>query len=322
MQDLELKVLGTLCQWLTQGVPAWLCTVLETYGSSPRPPGALLAVNAAGETAGSLSGGCIEEDMLARLVGGELDSASNVMSYGGAGKEGERWGLPCGGQMHVHIKALEASDASRYADVVLRLRRRERVLRHVLLRSGLEAFSAAPGMSPSISVQHDRFSQVLGPVVRLLLIGANPVSAYTAEFAGALGYEVILCDPDASRVNDWRGPDVTVSTLMPDDAVREWASDGDSAVLALSHDPRLDDMALMEALQGPAFYIGAMGSLRTSTRRRERLHALDLSQEQIDRLIAPIGLDIGSKTPAEIALAVVGDIVRHIRLRPHPDERV
>ncbi len=153
-----------------------------------------------------------------------------------------------------------------------------------------------------------RLVQTFGPEHQLFIIGSGMVSSYVAEFALALGYQVLVCDPREQMLDDFDVPGVVKIRDMPDDAIRAHAKDAKSAIVALTHDPRIDDMGLMEALQTDALYIGALGSSRTSASRRERLKALDLSDAEIDKLHAPIGLPIGSKTPPEIALAIMAEI--------------
>jgi len=141
-----------------------------------------------------------------------------------------------------------------------------------------------------------------------MLIGAGQVSLYLADMAQKLDYQVIVCDPRQEMLDQWHVDGVRLTNEMPDDAVRQFSQDNFSAIIALTHDPRIDDMGLMEALKTHAFFIGAMGSTRTSAKRRERLLQLDLTEAEINRLHAPVGLPIGSKTPAEIAIAILAQL--------------
>ena len=151
-------------------------------------------------------------------------------------------------------------------------------------------------------------TQTYGPRYQLFLIGAGQVSMYLAQFAQALDYHVVVCDPREEMIDQWPIEGIQLINGMPDDAVKEHANDHFSAIIALTHDPRIDDMGLMEALKTEAFFIGAMGSLRTSAKRRERLELLDLSKDEISKLHAPVGLPVGSKTPAEIAIAILAQL--------------
>jgi xanthine dehydrogenase accessory factor len=161
-------------------------------------------------------------------------------------------------------------------------------------------------------VYSDHFVQkILGPQWSMLLIGAGHLSRYVSKLALMLDYRVIVCDPREDYAHNWQTEAVTFTASMPDDAVRQYAQHPRSIVLALTHDPKLDDMALLDALGSPAFYVGAIGSKRNCELRRQRLEQLGLSVEQIQRLHAPVGLAIGSHTPAEIAVSIMAQITQY-----------
>lgn len=285
----DLDIFRSIHDWLSNAETVWLCTVMRTWGSSPRPVGSLLACNKNGEYIGSLSGGCVEEDLLARIVFGEFSATVSRIQYGSTTEESEKFRLPCGGILDVAIEKLQHSDEllSGIATIISALEQRQRIVWQ-------QAFS---------DVHH-----VLGPPFRLLLIGVSEVSRAVAQVALLMDYEVLVCDPRADARARWDIANVTVLAQLPDDAVREYGDDNHCAILALTHDPRIDDMGLMEAFNTRAFYIGAMGSLRTSQQRRKRLAMLDVSEQQLQRLHAPIGLDTGSKTPMEIAVSVLAEL--------------
>jgi xanthine dehydrogenase accessory factor len=157
----------------------------------------------------------------------------------------------------------------------------------------------------------------LGPRFRLLLVGAGQLAQSLSLLASMLDYRVVVCDPRRQAIDAWRGPQVELVCAMPDDFLRAAAVDRYTAVITLTHDPRIDDMALMEALGLDAFYVGALGSPRTSAMRRERLRQLDLAEEQIARLHAPVGLPIGSKQPLEIAIAILAELIELRRAGAH-----
>jgi len=320
MQSGQQHIISSVLEWLDLDRPVWLCTILRTWGSSPRPIGSMMACTLDGEIAGSISGGCIEEDFLVQLRDGSLKSQYDielkpfVVKYGITAEQAARLRLPCGGQLHVLLEYIApvAHNREVFSALVDSLEAHQRVSRLVDLRNGL------------ISVQHRASEQAvildeesllhsLSPRYKLLLLGAGDVARYVAEMALALEYDVTLCDPRPDYLANWHVEGVHVTSELPDDVVRDNFSDPYSGVIALAHDPRVDDMALMEALKTQAFYVGAMGSDRTSAARRLRLPELGLTAEEIDRLHAPIGLQIGSKTPAEIAISVMAEVtaVRH-----------
>lgn len=317
MQAVDQQVLDQVCEWLGADETCWLATVVETWGSSPRPVGSLLTCNRAGQVRGSLSGGCVEDDLLEKLTSGELArERAQFFQYGITPEETERLGLPCGGHLNIVVEPLPASDAFRghFGHLRERVSGRRSVRRTVNLRNGATDVEDVEAHTP---LHYDNEAQVLthtyGPQFQLFIIGSGMVSSYVAEMAQALDYQVTVCDPRAHLLDEFSVPGVTKVNDMPDDAIEKHANDPLTAIVALTHDPRIDDMGMMVALKTDAFYIGAMGSTRTSANRRERLKALELTDAEIARLHAPIGLPIGSKTPPEIAVAILAEItaVRH-----------
>ena len=319
IENADQQVLSQLTRWLEDGQRCWLATVVKTWGSSPRPVGSLLCCNEGGRVAGSLSGGCIEEDLLEKLRAGELATGKpHLLVYGASAEESERFGLPCGGQLHV---AIEPQTDQRHLPVFqrisARLARRQCIERRADMATGeMRAEEKASysrlefiGDFTDTDQPGEKFLvQTYGPRHQLFLIGAGQVSACLAQMAQMLDYHVVVCDPREAQLAQWTVEGVQLVQEMPDDAVRGYAMDSHSAIIALTHDPRIDDMGLMEALKTDAFFVGAMGSTRTSAKRRERLLQLDLTEAQIDRLHAPVGLPLGSKTPAEIALAILAQL--------------
>ena len=274
-----------------------------------------------GELMGSISGGCIEEDFLEQLRDGSLKAQYEAegdkpfkVKYGMTEEEQARLRLPCGGQLHVLLEFIEPTQENRSVFTRLRsdLENHLLVSRLVDLETG--AITARYESSEeAVIIEDGVMTHSLSPMYRLLLLGAGDVAKYVAEMALALEYDVTLCDPRPRYLDNWRVPGVETTSRLPDDVVRERFSNPYSGIIALAHDPRVDDMALMEALKTDAFYVGAMGSERTSAARRERLPELGLSKDEIDILHAPIGFQIDSKTPAEIAIAIMAEVtaVRH-----------
>ncbi len=309
MLSLDREVLQACLQWLQAGRQPWLCTIVHTIGSAPRPVGSLLAALDSGEQVGSVSGGCVEEDLLERLRAGEYDRDLPArIEFGVTAEENERLGLPCGGRLSLVLQRLEASDLVWLDGVVTSLAQRRCSRRKVNLVNGSTQLVAADSFQP-LALDSEELAQSFGPRLRMLLVGAGQLARSLAELALAMDYEVLVTDPRAEALAQWNGPDLPLLGGMPDDVVREQASDPHSLVITLTHDPRIDDMALMEALASQACYVGALGSLRTTRKRVERLRQLDLTEAQIARLHAPVGLDIGSKTPIEIAVAIMAELV-------------
>jgi len=310
MHTIELDVLQRIAGWCRAGQRPWLCTIVRTIGSSPRPAGSLLACLSSGEFTGSLSGGCVEEDLLERLAAGAIDdSAPQVVEYGVTAEENERLGLPCGGRLLVLVQRLAQADLAWLEPVLDALERRECTLRTLDIASG-ETTLAAVHFHEPLSFDDRVLLQCFGPQMRMLLVGSGQLSQTLAELALAMGYEVMVTDTRQHALDQWAGPDVPLLQGMPDDVVLQHAADKHSIVITLTHDPRIDDMALMEALSTQAWYVGALGSVRTTEKRLRRLRDLGVPEDAIARLHAPVGLPIGSKTPLEIAVAIMAEITQ------------
>ena len=307
MDNIDLEVLKTTSQWLAASLRCELVTVLKTWGSSPRPEGSMLAICEDGRVVGSVSGGCIEDDMIDRARREGLDRTQpGIVTYGMTADEAHRFGLPCGGTIELSIEPLSA--LSKIDELLERLGAGMLVARRLDLQTGEVTLSPALP-SQSMQVSSSALVTLHGPRWRLLIIGAGQLSRFVAQIAQGMDYAVTVCDPREEYRDSWQVAGVELATGMPDDVVQAMKLDGRCAVIALTHDPKLDDLALMEALRSNAFYVGAIGSRLNNQRRRERLaEHFDLSQEQLARLHGPIGLYIGSKTPPEIAISILAEL--------------
>ncbi|HEY0633843.1 MAG TPA: XdhC family protein [Gammaproteobacteria bacterium] len=307
MDSQDRQVLDAARHWSAAGHGLTLITVARTWGSAPRPPGSWLALRDDGQLQGSVSGGCIEADLIERNARGEFAAnAPFVLRYGVRKEEASYYGLPCGGTMELVVEP--SPELALLESLSQRIATGQRVRRSVTIgRAGASLASAA---------SHDLFTwdgrtltTLHGPAWRLLIIGAGQISSYLAQMAQALDYQVFICDPRSEYAAGWRVAGTTRVAGMPDDAVLTLGLDAHSAVVALTHDPKLDDLVLLEALKSPAFYVGALGSHLNNQRRRERLlQHFDLTPGEIARLHGPVGLPIGSHTPPEIALAILAEM--------------
>jgi xanthine dehydrogenase accessory factor len=306
----DFEVLQHARQWCESDSAPWLCTIVAATGSSPRPVGSMLVASPDGQQVGSVSGGCVEEDLLERLRAGEFDPQRiHLRDYGVSPEENERLGLPCGGRLTILLQALTLSDCPWLDKILAALADRQCIERQLDLESG-QTLLVSRKQFADLSLASSTLRQSFGPQMRMLLVGAGQLAQSLSELALAMDYEVMVTDTRQLMLSQWEGPDVPLLQGMPDDIVREHASDRRSVIITLTHDPRIDDMALMEALGTEAWYVGALGSMRTTAARLERLRQLDIPQEQIDRLYAPVGLDIGSKTPHEIAISIMAQLVQ------------
>ena len=306
MDSIDLEVLKTCEQWINQGRKCELVTVIRTWGSSPRPEGATLAVNEDGQVIGSVSGGCVEDDLIARVrEHGIVHTVPEIVTYGITADEAHRFGLPCGGTIQLAIEPLSAR--SRIDELLTQLSQHQLVARRLDLASG-EVTLGPAGAGMTMQVSESALTTIHGPRWRLLIIGAGQLSGFLAQIAIGMEYQVTVCDPREEYRGSWHVPGVEVVHEMPDDQVIAMRLDARSAVVALTHDPKLDDLALMEALKSPAFYVGAIGSRANNAKRRERLKLFDVTDEELARLHGPVGLYIGSKTPAEIAISILAEL--------------
>jgi xanthine dehydrogenase accessory factor len=318
MDSVDHAVLSALQAWRSEPINCWLATVVSTFGSSPRPPGAMLAIRSDGVLIGSVSGGCIEDDLAERARHGRLPTTqAEVLTYGVTREEAMRFGLPCGGTLKLVIEPIR--DFFWVGELLQRIDRHELVARTVNLATLQIALTDASRDSV-LTFDEQTLMTPHGPRWQLLIIGAGQTSVYLARMAQALDYEVIICDPREEYRQTWDVSGTRLMTEMPDDAVLALPVDGRTAIIALTHDPKLDDMALLEALKSPAFYVGALGSMRNNSKRRERLKLFDLSVDEISRLQGPVGLDIGSRTPPEIAVSILAHLIliRNQKFRVDP----
>ena len=312
MESIDLLVLRTTRDWLAAGHRALLATVARTWGSSPRPVGSMMALRSDGRVVGSVSGGCIEDDLIHRYTSanggpGMPEGRPQVVRYGVSADDAHRFGLPCGGTLELVLEF--APSLPQLEQLLASLDSGSLVRRDLDLRSGTASL-AATSTPEQFSFDGQRLCNTLGPGYRLLLIGAGALAEYLATMALFNGFSVSLCDPRPEYTAGWNVAGVTRLSGMPDDVVRAFAPDLRSAIVAVSHDPKLDDLALLEALHSPAFYIGAIGSRRNSQLRRERLiEHFGESEASLQRLHGPIGIYIGSKTPAEIAVSVMAELL-------------
>ena len=307
MDSQDSQVLAAARRWAAAGHRFTLVTVARTWGSAPRPPGAWMVLRDDGQVQGSVSGGCIETDLIDRLLAGDFAAtAPFILRYGVTQEEARRYGLPCGGTMELVIEP--APDLASLQTLAERIAAGELVRRSVVI--GQSGASIGPGSAGDALAWDGRTLTTLhGPAWRLLIVGAGQISTYLAQMAQALDYQVYICDPRSEYAAEWNVPGTTLVPGMPDDAVIALGLDPHSAVVALTHDPKLDDMVLLEALKSPAFYVGALGSRINNERRRERLlQYFDLSQAEVDRLHGPVGLPIGSRTPPEIAVSILAEM--------------
>ncbi|MGF6788382.1 XdhC family protein [Paraburkholderia sp. 35.1] len=306
MNSIDVEVLEAAMRWLDSGHRMMLVTVVKTWGSSPRPEGAMLALRDDGQVVGSVSGGCIEDDLIDRVRRyGVAQQTPEVVRYGISSEEARRFGLPCGGTMQLVLEPI--TQQSGVHALYEALGRRELVARTLDMATGAVTLGPASA-TEGVDFDEIQLTTVHGPRYRMLVIGAGQLSRYLCQIAVGLDYQVTVCDPREEYMEMWELPGTKLVRTMPDDTVLDMKLDERSAVIALTHDPKLDDLALMEALKTSAFYLGALGSRRNNAARRERLKEFNLSDAQLATLHGPAGIYIGSRTPPEIAISILAEV--------------
>ena len=320
MENMDVMVLRSLRDWRKKGLRAFLATVTRTWGSSPRPIGSIMAMCESGAVVGSVSGGCIEDDLIARFTSAyasslgaqdapkeQLEGKPLRLKYGITADEAHRFGLPCGGTLELVIEF--NPDPQKLEELVTDLEHGLLVTRTLDLETAqvLQSHVHAP---KDLEITEAHLMNTFGPEYRMLIIGSGQMSEYLATMALFNGFSVTVCDPRIEYKDAWALKGVQLSAEMPDDVVLSFKPDQRSCVIALTHDPKLDDLALLEALKSDAFYIGAIGSRKNNQSRHQRMvEHFEQTQETLKRLRGPIGLYIGSKTPSEIAVSIMAEVL-------------
>ena len=312
--------------WHRAGRGAALATVVETWGSAPRQAGSQLAVSGAGQIMGSVSGGCVEGAVVAEALEAMADGVPRLLTFGVSDDSAFAVGLACGGTIRVLVEPV-GDGGDRLPPGLLEAlvtARADRLARgytialdswtRALVEPGQEAAVDARLRSDRSGMEEDgRFVAVQNPPLRLIVVGAVHIAQPLLTMARACGYTPTLIDPRAAFGSAERFPGEVIVEDWPDEAMAALAPDARTAVVTLTHDAKLDDPAILAALNSPCFYLGCLGSTRTHAKRLERLRAAGVAEAQIARIHAPVGLDIGAKTPAEIAVSVLAQITQTLR---------
>jgi xanthine dehydrogenase accessory factor len=319
MNSTDLSVLQSTVDWLRAGHQVAIATIVQTWGSAPRPIGSWLAIRDDGQVSGSVSGGCVEDDLIARVQTEILTrNTPEMVVYGVSQEEAARFGLPCGGTLRLLVEP--KPELPILEELLKSITSHQITKRTVNIANGKSTLS--PGNRQDEFVCNEiEMCTTYGPRWRMIIIGAGQLSLYTSDFALASDFEVIVIDPREEYAEGLNRNDVTFIKGMPDDVILELDVDPHTAVVALTHDPKLDDMALMEALKSPAFYVGALGSYKNTEKRKERLLEFDVNREQVEKLHGPVGLSIGALTPPEIAISILAEVIAVKYGISHPKKR-
>jgi xanthine dehydrogenase accessory factor len=313
--------------WHREGKGAALATVVETWGSAPRQAGSQLAISGTGEMMGSVSGGCVEGAVVTEALEALADGKARILTFGVSDETAFAVGLACGGTIRVLVEPVgegaealpeallaelvQARAAPRAVAVVTRTEGWQRAL----VPAGEDVAVDARLRSDRSGMEEDgRFIAVHNPPLRLIVVGAVHIAQPLITIARTCGYACTLIDPRAAFGSQARFPGEVILEDWPDDALSSLAPDARTAVVTLTHDPKLDDPALRFALRAPVFYVGALGSKKTHAKRVDRLRSEGFTEGEIARIAAPVGLDIGARTPAEIAVSIMAQITAALRL--------
>ena len=306
--------------WHRDGRGAALATVIETRGSAPRQAGSQLAISGAGEIMGSVSGGCVEGAVVVEALDALKDGQPRVLTYGVSDETAFNVGLACGGTIRVLVEPVGLALPEDLLAAIVAARAARRPLAYGVVPGDWSRRLLGPDDLPD-RFRTDRsgmedsgeFIALFNPPLRMLIVGAVHVAQALVPMARLAGYDPVVIDPRAAFASDARFPDTRLNLEWPDDALLAEGLDARTAVVTLTHDSKLDDPAILTALASPVFYLGCLGSTRTHAKRLDRLRAAGTTESQLARIHAPVGLDIGAKTPAEIAVSVLAQVTRVLR---------
>lgn len=307
--DETTALFATALAWLAEGRRAALATVIETWGSAPRAVGAHMVVRDDGRFEGSVSGGCVEGDVIVNAQAALEQVRAVRLDYGVSNSEAWAVGLACGGKISVLVQPV--GDGHFPAALMERILAERQAGRSVRVRTHLAA-GRSEAVAPEAGPDTEDFLNTYAPPLRLAIVGAVHIAQTLAPMAQMLGYAPVVIDPRGAFLTG-RFEGISVSPLWPDEALRDWRPDERSAIVTLTHDPKLDDPALAAALASPAFYIAALGSRKTHASRLERLRRQGFSEADLARIHGPAGLNIGAKTPAEIAASIAAEMTAALR---------
>ncbi len=320
------NVLEQAISWKNDGREVAIATVIDTWGSAPRPVGSQLVIDETGSFAGSVSGGCIEGSVIGEAMETISDGKNRLLDFGVTNEQAWEVGLACGGNIRILVerakekKTLDCLINDRPTATVTNLTSGERsYVTHTKVSGELELTSEMLENARS-ALQHDRskiyqiendeiFVQVFNPPLRCAIIGAVHIAQALIPMAQISGFDLTVIDPRGSFATSKRFPNLTISEDWPDEGLKLFNPDSRCAVVTLTHDPKLDDPALEVALKTDAFYIGSLGSRRTHASRLERLALIGFSEKDLTRIHAPIGLDLGATSPEEIAVTILAEMI-------------
>ena len=312
---------GLALEWVRAGRSVAIATVVETWGSAPRPVGSQLVIDGDGAMEGSVSGGCVEGAVIVEALDAMGDGKARLLDYGVSDDEAFAVGLACGGQIRVLVEPVGGAMPVDVLEQVVAARQARMPVAYVADLSGTGRSVATPDAYPDrfrldrsgVEENGTTFVAVHNPPLRMLVVGGVHIAQHLLPMARACGYDPVLIDPRPAFASAARFPQTVILDDWPDEALAHAGLDARTAVVTLTHDPKLDDPAIQAALRSDVFYLGCLGSKRTHAKRVARLEAAGFAPEDIARIHAPVGLDIGGRSPAEIAVSIMAQITERLR---------
>ena len=314
-------ILPTALEWHVSGIGAAVATVIRTWGSAPRPVGSQLAVSGEGDIIGSVSGGCVEGAVIIEALNTLKTGRNVILEYGVSDEDAFAVGLACGGNIQILVEPVGFGLSENIvADLVCRCQRREAVAYSIDIKSGvnkvitLDINDEKKNVGTHTSGFYGaEFLVIYEKPLRMAVIGGVHIAQPLVSIARMSGFAVMVIDPRSTFLNAIRFPNVELSNLWPDEALKAFKPDSRTAIITLSHDPKIDDLGLIEALNSNCFYIGCLGSKKTHSKRLDRLSKIVNSDVCLSRLHGPIGLNIQSRTPTEIAISIMAEVIQSLR---------
>ena len=307
--------------WHRAGRGAALATVVQTWGSAPRQAGSQMVIDGSGAMEGSVSGGCVEGAVITEALEAISDGQRRVLTFGVSDDDAFAVGLACGGEIKVLVEPVGTAIPLELLEDLIAKRQKGQAVAYVTdLQSGEPRLRSADNYPNRFSLDQSgietdarTFVCVHNPPLRLAIVGAVHIAQYLAPMAQACGYDVSVIDPRPAFASVKRFGEVDLRDKWPDEALAEMALDARTAVVTLAHDPKIDDPAITAALQAEVFYIGCLGSKRTHAKRLERLGKAGFDAEDLSRIHGPVGLPIGGRQPAEIAISIMAELTQVLR---------
>ena len=315
-------ILPTALEWHVSGTGAAVATVIRTWGSAPRPVGSQLAVSGEGDIIGSVSGGCVEGAVIIEALNTLKTGRNVILEYGVSDEDAFAVGLACGGNIQILVEPVGFGLSENIvAELVCRCQRREPVAYSIDIKSGVNKVITLDinGGTKNVGTHTSgfygaEFLVIYEKPLRMAVIGGVHIAQPLVSIARMSGFAVMVIDPRSTFLNAIRFPNVELSNLWPDEALKAFKPDSRTAIITLSHDPKIDDLGLIEALNSNCFYIGCLGSKKTHSKRLDRLSKIVNSDVCLSRLHGPIGLNIQSRTPTEIAISIMAEVIQSLRV--------